>query len=133
MGGDQSPKPINPAMDNQENKCKGRPPRPLYSAEPYLKSNAFFKSRPASCYPFPATSPPLSRSAGGHRVFIRRDPAISTGGPLGRQRVVVIGWGGRLLRRNRGKKKNPELLTNRRCSKVLFLFLNTDGFFAFSC
>lgn len=58
MGGDQSPKPINPAMDNQENKCKGRPPRPLYSAEPYLKSNAFFKSRPASCYPFPATSPP---------------------------------------------------------------------------
>lgn len=131
MGGDQSPKPINPAMDNQENKCKGRPPRPLYSAEPYLKSNAYFKSRPASCYPFPATSPPAlplcRRPPSFHsprsRDFDRR--------PLGTSKGCGDWLGGKSLETESGKR--TQSLTNRRCSKVLFLFLNTDGFFAFSC
>lgn len=75
MGGDQSPKPIKPVRqwDNQENKGKGRPPRPLYSAEPYIyvpeEQCPFSKGRPASCYPFPSI-PRVPRSP-----FCRRPPS----------------------------------------------------------
>lgn len=113
MGGDQSPKPIKPVRqwDNQETNARAvhrAPFTPLNRTYMSLKSNALFqKAAPHLVTPFhPSHEFPAPRSAGGHRVPIRRDPAISTGGPLGRigrQRVVVIGRGGRVLRRNRGK------------------------------